>query len=59
MRATLTFVILSLVISAAAIAQQRAENRSIDPTWLFVPEQIAGSELVITEPVLGSDIPTQ
>ena len=59
MRATLTFVIMSLAMGAAAVAQQRAENRSIDPTWLFVPEQIAGSELVITEPVLGSDIPTQ
>ena len=59
MRATLTLVIMFLAMGAAAVAQQRAENRSVDPTWLFVPEQIVGSELVITEPVLGSDIPTQ
>ena len=59
MRATLQFVILSIAISSAAIAQQRGENRSIDSAWLFVPEEIGGSELIITEPVLGSDIPTQ
>ena len=59
MRATLSFLIMSLAMSSAAVAQQNTENRSIDPAWLFVPEQISGSELVITEPVMGSDIPVQ
>ena len=59
MRPKLTFVIMSLAAGSAAVAQHTPENQSIDPMWLFVPEQITGSELVITEPVMGSDIPTQ
>ena len=35
------------------------ENRSVDPAWLFVPEAVAAEESVITEPVLGSDIPVE
>ncbi len=38
---------------------QSTVNHSIDPAWLFVPEQIAGSEFVVTESVMGSDIPVQ
>ena len=59
MRATLGPTIMSLAISSAAIAQQSPVNHSIDPAWLFVPEQIAGSEFVVTESVMGSDIPVQ
>ena len=50
---------MSLAISSAAIAQQSPVNHSIDPAWLFVPERIAGSEFVVTESVMGSDIPVQ
>jgi dipeptidyl aminopeptidase/acylaminoacyl peptidase len=54
MRATL--------IAAAAFALGTADaqqNHSVDPAWLFVPEPIAGADLVITEPVEGSDMPLQ
>jgi dienelactone hydrolase len=59
MRATLGPAIMSLAISSIAVAQQSPVNHSIDPAWLFVPEQIAGSEFVLTESVMGSDIPVQ
>ena len=59
MRATLGPIIMSLAISSTAIAQQSPVNHSIDPAWLFVPERIAGSEFVVTESVMGSDIPVQ
>ena len=59
MRATLGLTIMSLAISSVAVAQQSPVNHSIDPAWLFVPEQIAGSDLVLTESVMGSDIPVQ
>jgi len=59
MRATPGLAIMSLAISSVAVAQQSPVNHSIDPAWLFVPEQIAGSELVVTESVMGSDIPVQ
>jgi len=59
MRATLGPTIMSLAISSVAVAQQSTVNHSIDPAWLFVPEQISGSELVVTESVMGSDIPVQ
>ena len=59
MRTKLTFVIASLAINSAAVAQRSAENYSIDPAWLFVPEQIAATELVVTESVMGSDIPVE
>ncbi|MFP6828004.1 MAG: prolyl oligopeptidase family serine peptidase [Gammaproteobacteria bacterium] len=59
MRTTLGPTIMSLAISSVAVAQQSTVNQSIDPAWLFVPEQIAGSEFVVTESVMGSDIPVQ
>ena len=59
MRATLGPTIMSLAISSVAVAQQSTVNHSIDPAWLFVPERIAGSEFVVTESVMGSDIPVQ
>ncbi len=59
MRATLGPAIMSLAISSVAVAQPNPVNHSIDPAWLFVPEQISGSELVVTESVMGSDIPVQ
>ena len=59
MRTNLGPTIMSLAISSVAVAQQSTVNHSIDPAWLFVPEQIAGSEFVLTESVMGSDIPVQ
>ena len=59
MRTNLGPTIMSLAISSVAVAQQSTVNQSIDPAWLFVPEQIAGSEFVVTESVMGSDIPVQ
>ncbi len=59
MRTTLGPAIMSLAISSVAVAQQSTVNQSIDPAWLFVPEQIAGSDFVVTESVMGSDIPVQ
>lgn len=59
MRTNLGPTIMSLAISSVAVAQQSTVNHSIDPAWLFVPEQIAGSEFVVTESVMGSDIPVQ
>jgi len=59
MRAMLGPTIMSLAISSVAVAQQSTVNHSIDPAWLFVPEQIADSELVVTESVMDSDIPVQ
>ena len=59
MRAKLSLIILFFAMNSAAIAQRNAENRSIDPAWLFVPESVVGSESVINESVKGSVIPAQ
>ena len=45
MRISFIVIILGL-LSALASAQ---ENRSVDPSWLFVPESIESEELVIVE----------
>ena len=55
MRISFIVIILGL-LSALASAQ---ENRSVDPSWLFVPESIESEELVIVEPVMGSNIPVE
>jgi len=44
------------VVMTTALAQQ---NQSVDPAWLFVPEAVEGEEPVLTEPVMGSDIPVE
>ena len=49
-------VALAAIFSAGAGAQV---NHSIDPAWLHVPEAVAGEELVLTEPVMGSEIPVE
>ncbi len=59
MRVTVTFLIMSLGITTAAIAQYGPDNQSIDPMWLFVPKVVEGDEFVMTEPVMGSAIPTE
>ena len=49
-------VTLAAIFTAGAGAQ---ENHSVDPAWLFVPQPVAGEEFVLTEPVMGSDIPVE
>ena len=49
-------VALAAIFTAGAGAQ---ENHSIDPAWLFVPEAVAGEEIILTEPVMGSEIPVE
>ncbi len=49
-------VALAAIFSTGASAQV---NHSIDPAWLHVPETVAGEELVLTEPVMGSEIPVE
>ena len=49
-------VALAAIFTAGAGAQ---ENHSVDPAWLFVPEPVAGEKFVLTEPVMGSDIPLE
>ena len=55
-RVHLAIVMSVFFVATGAVAQ---ENRSIDPTWLFVPEPVTGEEFVMTEPVMGSDIPLE
>ena len=55
MRSTF-LVALAAIFTAGAGAQ---ENHSIDPAWLFVPEAVAGEEIILTEPVMGSEIPVE
>ena len=50
------FSIATSVFFTASLAQ---ENQSIDPTWLHVPEAVTEAELVLIEPVMGSDIPVE
>jgi len=50
------FSIATSVFFTASLAQ---ENQSIDPTWLHVPEAVTEDELVLIEPVMGSDIPVE
>lgn len=56
MRGVFLAVVTSVLVAAGAAAQ---ENLSVDPTWLFVPEPVTGEEFVMTEPVMGSDIPLE
>ena len=57
---TTPVLFLSLVLSAIpTFAQQPSGNMSIDPMWLYVPEVLTGAEPIITEPVMGSDIPAE
>ncbi len=49
-------VALAAIFSTGAGAQV---NHSIDPAWLHVPETVAGEELVLTEPVMGSEMPVE
>jgi dipeptidyl aminopeptidase/acylaminoacyl peptidase len=60
MRAILSFIIFYVAVVMSVSAQESAssDNKSIDPMWLFVPEEIIGAEPIITESVIGSDIPT-
>ncbi len=46
----------AIVTTTVAVGQ---ENRSVDPAWLYVPESVTGAEHVLTEPVMGSDIPVE
>ena len=55
MRSTLFFIAASIFFTAS-LAQ---ENQSVDPAWLYVPEAVAEDELVLIEPVMGSDIPVE
>ena len=52
-------VLAGVAASLFAALGWTQENRSVDPAWLFVPEAVAAEEPVITEPVLGSDIPVE
>ena len=56
MRGVSLAFVTSVLVAAGAAAQQ---NLSVDPAWLFVPEEITGDEHVIVEPVMGSDIPVE
>ena len=56
MRRLLLGTAAGLALSFAALAQQ---NHSIDPMWLFVPEQIDDIRMEMTEPVMGSEIPVR
>ena len=56
MRNELSVFLVLLFMAAGAAAQ---ENLSVDPAWLFVPEETGGDEHVIVEPVMGSDIPVE
>ena len=55
MRGIFLVVFMAIAVSNA-VAQ---ENYSIDPAWLDVPEAVRGEELVLTEPVMGSEIPVE
>lgn len=59
MRMISVLIVFVLSVAMSASAQNRSDNSSIDPMWLFVPEEISGSEPIITEPVMGSDIPAE
>ena len=50
------FSITTSVFFTASLAQ---ENQSVDPAWLYVPEAVTEDELVLIEPVMGSDIPVE
>ena len=53
------FAIFSIATSVFFTASLAQENLSIDPTWLHVPEAVTEDELVLIEPVMGSDIPVE
>ncbi len=55
MRSAFFFIVASIFFTAS-LAQ---ENQSVDPAWLYVPEAVAEDELVLIEPVMGSDIPVE
>jgi dipeptidyl aminopeptidase/acylaminoacyl peptidase len=50
------FAMILGVLTTVAWAQ---ENKSIDPSWLFVPESVDSEELVIVESVMGSNMPVE
>ena len=45
--------------TAAAVSTQGASNASIDPDHIFIPKPVASPVTLVTEPVMGSDIPVQ
>ncbi|MGH9690098.1 MAG: alpha/beta hydrolase family protein [Candidatus Acidiferrales bacterium] len=45
--------------AASPAAQESAKNYSIDPVHIFVPKPVNNPITVVTEPVMGSDIPLQ
>lgn len=59
MRTITILVLSSLAGFSVAVAQTRAQNQSVDPAWLYVPEAASGVAPSVTEPVMGSDIPVQ
>jgi predicted acyl esterase len=59
MKKTTGLALTLLAATSISTAQQTAENMSIDPMWLHVPALVPGEEFVMTEPVMGSDIPME
>jgi dipeptidyl aminopeptidase/acylaminoacyl peptidase len=59
MRTISVFILLFVAAAMSASAQDRSGNNSIDPMWLFVPEELSGAEPIITESIMGSDIPAE
>lgn len=59
MRTISSFIFFFVAMIMSVSAQESSDNKSIDPMWLFVPEEVTGAEPIITEPVMGSDIPTE
>ena len=59
MRKISSFILLYIAMTTSGVAQESVENKSIDPMWLMVPEEVTGDEPIITESVMGSDIPTE
>ena len=59
MRTISVFILLFVAAAMSVSAQDRSGNNSIDPMWLFVPEEVSGTEPIITESNMGSDIPAE
>ena len=52
--------IYPVFLTAFAVSNSVAqENYGIDPAWLYVPEAVGGEEVVLIEPVMGSEIPVE
>ncbi len=56
MRKILIAAAAALILPVSVLAQ---DNHSVDPTWLFVPEQLDDVQIELTESVKGSDIPVR